>query len=277
MKPDLEPIVKAVSYMETRLKERLSLDQIAESAGFSKFHFTRLFTKLTGQSPYDYFRARKLTQALLYMEETQSKIIDAALEYGYSSPEVFARACAAVYGESPKTIRQKIEEGGFNPIPALDPSYLWFLAREDFMEPRLVIKPSLTLAGVGYYTDDFYETLLFMKDQKLLPMSNPTKQPLYKLGFLEKQAKGYMNYVGIEADDNLLKNPMVFSKALPQMMYLVLPLVIDEGDLVHLYRYIFDTYLPQSPYEMIYPFAIELFQPALRTSELYIPVHMKEE
>ncbi|MHA6529288.1 helix-turn-helix transcriptional regulator [Paenibacillus sp. BAC0078] len=64
----------------------------AQEAGFSKFHFHRIFQKYVGKSVAEFIRLRRLSssaQLLLYSDE---RILDIALHYGFESQEAFTRA-----------------------------------------------------------------------------------------------------------------------------------------------------------------------------------------
>jgi AraC-like DNA-binding protein len=78
--------------MEEQLHEPLTLEQIAAEAGFSPFHFHRLFRRETGLSIAEYLRSRRLCLAsrmLLYSEEP---IIGISLQCHFESQEAFTRA-----------------------------------------------------------------------------------------------------------------------------------------------------------------------------------------
>lgn len=69
----------ALNYIETNLSEELSLDEIANAAGFSKFYFNRTFQSDIGMPVYDYIRKRRLANAASLLLSTDVSIIDIAL------------------------------------------------------------------------------------------------------------------------------------------------------------------------------------------------------
>ncbi len=271
MKDDLALVVAAIDFIEDHLKEKLSLDDIAHEVGFSKYYFTRLFTKYTNQSPYDYYRGRKITETIYYMLENKCKIIDAAFEYGYSSPEVFARACASVFGQSPSAVRKAIIAGTFKGIKTINKGYLWFVNSYEG-QPNVEVYPELELSGVGYFSDSFRETLFHMKQEQLMSLKQQ-KGDLFKVSWLEKQPMGYMNFIGQQLDTESVGDALL-TKKLPKMAYLVFDFVVDSSNLNYFYQYVFDYYLPSSPYELVSPYSLEKLavKEGRRVSRLYIPI-----
>lgn len=99
-------INNTIAYIEERLHEPLIIADIADQAGFSKFHFHRIFSAAIGLSITDYIRMRRLANAstaLLYSDE---RIIDIALLYHFESQEVFTRAFKRYYHLPPGQYRK---------------------------------------------------------------------------------------------------------------------------------------------------------------------------
>ena len=97
----------AIDYIEQNLTTEIDYDEIAKAAFCSAYTFHRMFSLVTGFSVMDYVRNRKLTLAALELQESNSKVIDIALKYGYESPVSFARAFRALHGKSPSQARKK--------------------------------------------------------------------------------------------------------------------------------------------------------------------------
>lgn len=99
-------INKTIAYIEERLHEPLIIADIADQAGFSKFHFHRIFSAAIGLSITDYIRMRRLANAstaLLYSDE---RIIDIALLYHFESQEAFTIAFKRYYHLPPGQYRK---------------------------------------------------------------------------------------------------------------------------------------------------------------------------
>lgn len=94
-------IQKAIDYVEEHLTEEISYEEVAKSAYSSNFHFQRIFSVICGFTLGDYIRFRRLSLAGRELAETQAKVIDVALKYGYETPESFSRAFTRFHGVSP--------------------------------------------------------------------------------------------------------------------------------------------------------------------------------
>ena len=102
-----ELITNAIRYIRENPKENLSLQSIADNAGFSLTYFDALFKQHTGYTPVEYSRVYKLTRAAIALRCTDDSVLDISLEYGYQSPESFSRAFKAFYSLTPSEYREK--------------------------------------------------------------------------------------------------------------------------------------------------------------------------
>jgi len=100
-------IQKIVDFVEEHIEERLSVDTLAAVGGFSKFHLNRLFSIYTGFSLMGYVRHRKLMHAAQDLHG-ETRIIDIATAYGYSSERAFSRAFLNEFGASPSHFRNRM-------------------------------------------------------------------------------------------------------------------------------------------------------------------------
>ena len=100
----IEYLQKAVDYIDEHVDEALSLDQISNYLGFSKFYLNHMFSIYTGYSLIAYVRKKKLEYAIDLLK-TDKRILDIALEIGYASERAFSRAMTNEYGHSPSYFR----------------------------------------------------------------------------------------------------------------------------------------------------------------------------
>jgi AraC family transcriptional regulator len=95
-----------VAWIEARLGEPLTLELIAEQAGLSAYHFSRLFTARMGRSVMAHVRGRRLVRgARRLCAEPDLKLVDLAFDCGFESQEAFSRAFKRVFGVSPGRFR----------------------------------------------------------------------------------------------------------------------------------------------------------------------------
>ncbi|PXX46822.1 AraC family transcriptional regulator [Undibacterium pigrum] len=84
---------RVLDYIDQHLDSSLELEQLAEIAHFSRFHFHRVFAAWMGETLGDYARRRRLETAAWRLScDLQASILDIALACGFASGEAFARA-----------------------------------------------------------------------------------------------------------------------------------------------------------------------------------------
>ncbi len=97
----------AIRYIEENLDGEIDLTQAARLASCSAFHFQRMFSYLAGVPLAEYIRRRRMTCAAFELQNTDSRVIDIALRYGYDSPTAFNRAFQSVHGVAPSLAREQ--------------------------------------------------------------------------------------------------------------------------------------------------------------------------
>ncbi|EGQ21742.1 MULTISPECIES: helix-turn-helix transcriptional regulator [Sporosarcina] len=101
------PVIQStINFIEKNLNEELSLEDVSANAGFSKFHFHRIFQNETGVSVTEYVRYRRITESAQVLIYTNAKIIDIAMNYGFESQEAFSRAFKKYYHLPPGHYRK---------------------------------------------------------------------------------------------------------------------------------------------------------------------------
>ncbi len=102
----LNRMLSSIEYIEAHLEHQLDLNEAAKAAYSSPFHYHRMFHMLTGITVGEYVRRRRLTLAAQELASSDIKVLDAALKYGYDSPEAFSKAFRRLHGVSPSTARE---------------------------------------------------------------------------------------------------------------------------------------------------------------------------
>ena len=95
-----EGVEAALTYIESHLTDEMDVHNVAARAYISAFHFQRIFSALCGMPLGEYIRCRRLTLAAQELTRGM-RVIDAAMKYGYDSPDSFARAFRRFHGVLP--------------------------------------------------------------------------------------------------------------------------------------------------------------------------------
>jgi len=97
-----ERINRAIALIDRQIDRDLSLQRLADEAGISPFHFHRIFSALTGESVHAMTTRMRLQRALaLTQRGKRPQWKSVAVEVGYRSPDVFARAFKRHFGCTP--------------------------------------------------------------------------------------------------------------------------------------------------------------------------------
>ena len=101
----VETVIKAaVSRLDD---QELDLAALAAEAGYSPFHFHRLFAALTGETPVAMVRRLRLERAAAALVKSKQSIGEVALDAGYSTPDAFSRAFRSALGVLPSEFRRR--------------------------------------------------------------------------------------------------------------------------------------------------------------------------
>jgi AraC family transcriptional regulator len=101
-----QAVKRAISTMRENLGEQLTVDDMARAAMFSKFHFTRVFQRVTGVSPGRFLSALRLQRAKQLLVSTSLNVADISLRVGYNSVGTFSSRFSRSVGMSPTTYRR---------------------------------------------------------------------------------------------------------------------------------------------------------------------------
>lgn len=98
-------IQQVLSYINENLTEELSVEQLAEQAYLSKYHFMRLFKAQTGSTVHAYVRQKRLLHAARLIREGTS-VGKAAADSGFGDYSAFHRAFRESFGISPGSLKK---------------------------------------------------------------------------------------------------------------------------------------------------------------------------
>lgn len=96
----------AILFVENHIEEDFTIEEVAQSAGYSYYHLTRIFHALLGEGIGSYVQKRRLAGAAQKLIYTNDRILDIAITYGFSSGEAFSRAFKSAYNTTPWNYRK---------------------------------------------------------------------------------------------------------------------------------------------------------------------------
>lgn len=98
-------LLRVADYVEARLHAQITLPDLADVAGISPFHFSRLFRRTTGVSPYRYVTMRRMERAKLLFLTTPLSVAAVAEQFGFWNLNHFRRQLRAQTGFLPSDLR----------------------------------------------------------------------------------------------------------------------------------------------------------------------------
>lgn len=115
-----DAVARVIRAMSENLGDRITIDDMARTAMFSKFHFSRIFQRVTGISPGRFLSALRLQEAKRLLVATPMTVADISHMVGYNSIGTFSSRFRSSVGMSPTEYRQV---GGFPaPLPEIPPA-----------------------------------------------------------------------------------------------------------------------------------------------------------
>jgi AraC family transcriptional regulator len=132
-------ILRAVVEIERDLDRDVSLDEMAEQACLSRFHFHRVFAGLMGEGPAEYTRRLRLERAAHGLVTTSDRIVTIGKRAGYAKPESFTRAFMARFGVTPSAFRAEHAPRWADRVPS-----------DEKAKGRIEAVPELPVAFIRY-------------------------------------------------------------------------------------------------------------------------------
>ncbi|HSH66796.1 MAG TPA: AraC family transcriptional regulator [Bacteroidia bacterium] len=99
-------IVKAKLFIDTHFADKINLDNIADQAHFSKFHFIRLFKSIYGKTPNNYLIKIRIDKAKTLLSNGYS-VLETSLIIGFESPTSFTGLFKKIVGTTPSTFQSE--------------------------------------------------------------------------------------------------------------------------------------------------------------------------
>ncbi|SMC49517.1 helix-turn-helix domain-containing protein [Sporomusa malonica] len=146
---DLKEIITVcIHYIEDNLHKKITLDDIATFCGMSKYHLHRMFKSLTGEPLMEYVQSRKLSSSIFDLKDTNKRIIDIAMDYGFDYEQSYIRAFRKKFEFTPLKVRSEPmslviqEKLNLDDIMSVNNSVIY--------KPSFIFKQKFSLVGVKH-------------------------------------------------------------------------------------------------------------------------------
>lgn len=166
-----EQIQQTIEYIETHLSEDMTIEQLANLAALSPFYYQRLFSRLVKKPVMEYIKLRRLGKATDALLSQKLRILDIALDLGFTSHEHFTRVFKEAFGITPDDYRK-------NP-----------LLLNKMTKPELLLHYSLVEEGVPLIT----EGIVLEVNKKTL------SDPVIFTGYRKKMPVQFVEGLGMES------------------------------------------------------------------------------
>ena len=240
-------INQAIDYIESHLTDDISGKKIEKIMGCTFSSFQQTFSQISEVTLVEYIRQRKLTLAAYDLQNTDIKVLDAAVKYGYESADSFRVAFKKLHG--------------VNPNDAKKPDViLKFYSRLQFevkikgiheMDYKIIEKPSFKVVGIRKTTPYGGGTWADVKSDgsfyKLMEQSGKTESLGLCFGFDSEGNNDYMCAVEWDNPDKLNYEEYIYPK-LKWLIFLAEGKLSDNV-LYHTWDRVNNEFLPNSKYK----------------------------
>lgn len=103
-------IQKAIDYINANLTDPITLDDIAKNTGMSRSHFSTVFRRVTGVSPYEYLLLQRIERAVGLLRTTDQTIIEVSQSCGFRNLANFNKAFKSTTHMTPSAYRASKRE-----------------------------------------------------------------------------------------------------------------------------------------------------------------------
>lgn len=247
----MDPVGKALWFMESHFAEAITLGEIAEASGVSRFDLSRSFGRATGHTVMGYLRRRRLTEAARALSAGAPDILSVALDASYGSHEAFSRAFRDLFGLTPEQVRMQRH---LDNLELLEPYQMDESLLIDLDAPRVEAGRPLRIAGLsGRYTFETNQGIPAQWQRFAPHFGNVPGQigwTSYGVCRSLEDACGFDYISGVEVADDADIGPELVSLRIPAQRYLVF---VHRGHIAAIRKTVYTIWnrsLPESGHEV---------------------------
>ncbi len=258
-------IQKTLDYIDDHIIDKITVDQLSELAGFSTYHYYRVFNSFIGMPVMEYVTRRKL-QYTLHELSNNGKVSDIAFDYGFKTHAGFTKAFKKCFGYAPTFYRlhapigfpqkvnlRKLKENKIGGI---------------IMQPKIMQLDAFKIVGYEFKTTlrnnahsrdipAFWDQCnIEGKESKLYDTQNPPQHGEYGICVntnMETDDFSYILGVEVTSFDKAIED--MYQLDVPDATYAVFTTPpVEEDDFINsiqgTWKYILEEWFPSSGYEI---------------------------
>jgi len=279
---------RALDFMEENLRLNPKLEAIADAACYSPYHFCRVFAMCTGESPVEYLRKRRLSEAAKEIKQSEKSITQISFEWNFGSSQAFSRAFTEQFKQSPMAWKNTKDISLSLFKEKIDSNILRAVLKGVFMEPVMKQRNAMKLIGLTIRT-------------KAAGMELPNLWEAFNKRFIEIADATGEGCIGLESYDNSYMDTgewwysacaivstietipdNMIARTLPASEYAVFTVKGPISKIPETFKYAYYTWLPNSGYESSGCWDFELYdsrfnfaEPEKSEMEIWLPVKKK--
>lgn len=277
-----ELINSSIEYIEENLKNDINCQEISENIGYSLYHFNRMFSSLTGETPGNYLRKRRLSEASKELKYSNKKILDISLDYCFGSQEAFTRSFKNMFNINPLEFRNSENSH----LTTFERIYLRNYEKIKMLKHRIEKKAKMNLVGLDAHVtgrnfdfsgvwENFMKNYYGKVNNKVSYFT--TSLAIYPENFPEPWEYSYMACVEVSKIDDI---PMGLSlKTIPESNYIIFTHVGSKEKIPETYNYIYSKALTELGYKSASNYDFEYYDqrwnelnPDMSEMEIWIPI-----
>lgn len=226
------PLLRALAFLEQNVEDELDGQRLSDVAGLSRFHFHRQFSRAFGVGVRAYIEQVRLRRAAFRLAfRPQQRILEIALDSGFSSHEAFGRAFKRATGQTPSEFRRAPQwaEWAERTSSLTDVRARHLQSTPTLGDVRVVQRPTTRVIGLqhraehGSLLDTARRFIEWRKRHRLSPRTTPT------FNVMRREPASFAFCVGTRR--RVALEPDMFLGALPAGRCAVLRHLGDEGSL----------------------------------------------
>jgi AraC family transcriptional regulator len=251
-------ILRAIDLFEDRLRQPVRVAEAAEAAGYSLYHFCRLFSQTTRLTPYAYLMRRRLSQAAQDLLQTRRRVLDIALNYQFNSSEAFGRAFQRMFAVLPSRLRRIGVVDRRQMLPRFTSDYLTALEGLSLTAEK-VDHPAIEIAGWMAPCSQDKLDFIPLWERVMGEIANAAGnrpdpyQPAdisARYGLLlyphDWQTEGCLAFAGVPAEELMGTQVRLAKMVLPENVYACFACESRESHLSFILEHLFHTWMPHS-------------------------------